>query len=67
MPETKSKTFLSIILYYTRPKRKEHQIAVVKPVPVAASAADKDSHSETNKACSEQQTTKKSKTRLRFQ
>ena len=51
----------------TRPKRKEHQIAAVKPTPVAASAADKDSHSETDKACSEQQTTKKGKTRLRFQ
>ena len=50
----------------TRPKRKEHQIAAVKPTPVAASAADKDSHSETNKACSEQQTKKKVKTRLRF-
>ena len=34
----------------TRPKKKEHQIAAVKPTPVAASAADKDSHSETNEA-----------------
>ena len=51
----------------TRPKKKEHQIAAVKPTPVAASAADKDSHSETNEACGEQQTTKKGKTRLRFQ
>ena len=51
----------------TRPKKKEHQIAAVKPSPVAASAADKDSHSETNEACGEQQTTKKGKTRLRFQ
>ena len=51
----------------TRPKKKEHQIAAVKPTPVAASAADKDSHSETNEACGEQQTTKKGKTKLRFQ
>ena len=51
----------------TRPKKKEHQIAAVKPSPVAASAADKDSHSETNEACGEQQTTRKGKTRLRFQ
>ena len=51
----------------TRPKRKEHQIAAVKPTPVAASAADKDSHNETNEACGEQQITKKGKTRLRFQ
>ena len=50
----------------SRPK-KEHQIVAVKPSPVAASAADKDSHSETNGACGEQQTTKKGKTRLRFQ
>ena len=50
-----------------RPKKKEHQIAAVKPTPVAASAADKDSHSEINEACGEQQTTKKGKTRLRFQ
>ena len=35
----------------TRPKKKEHQIAAVKPTPVAASAVDKDSHSETNEAC----------------
>ena len=51
----------------TQPKRKEHQIAAVKSTPVTASAADKDSYSETDKACSEQQTTKKGKTRLRFQ
>ena len=51
----------------SRPKKKEHQIAAVKPSPVAASAADKDSHRETDKVCSEQQTTKKGKTRLRFQ
>ena len=50
----------------TRPK-KEHQIAAVKPTPVAASATDKDSHSETNEACGEQQITMKGKTRLRFQ
>ena len=50
----------------TRPKKKEHQIAAVKPTPVAASATDKDSHSETDKACSEQQTTKNGKTRLSF-
>ena len=51
----------------TRPKKKEHQIAAVKPSPVAASAVDKDSHSETNEACGEQQKTKKGKTRLRLQ
>ena len=34
----------------TRPKKKEHQIVAVKPSPVAASAAVKDSHSETNEA-----------------
>ena len=51
----------------TRPKKKEHQVAAVKPTLIAASAADKDSHSETNEACGEQQTTKKGKTRLRFQ
>ena len=51
----------------TRPKKKEHQIAAVKLSPVAVSAADKDSHSKTNEACDEQQTTKKGKTRLRFQ
>ena len=51
----------------TRPKRKENQLAAVKPTPVAASAANKDSHCETNKACSEQQTTKNGKTRSRFQ
>ena len=51
----------------TRPKRIEHRVAAVKPTPVAASAANKDSHSEAKEACSEQQTTKKGKTRLRFQ
>ena len=51
----------------TRPKRNDHQIAAVKPTPIAASTSDKDSHSETDKACSEQQSTKKGKTRLKFQ
>ena len=50
-----------------RLKKKEHQIAAVKPTPVAASAADKDSHSETDKTCGEQQIRKKGKTGLRFQ
>ena len=50
----------------TRPKRMKHQIAAVKPAPVLAPAAGKDSHSETEEASSEQQTTKKGKTRLTF-
>ena len=42
----------------TWPKRIEYRIAAVKATPVAAPDADKDSHSETNEACSDQQTTK---------
>ena len=45
----------------TRSKRMKHQIATVKPALVVAPAADKDSHSETGEASSEQQTTKKGK------
>ena len=37
----------------SRPKKKEHQIAVVKLTPVAASAADKDSHSDNARCLSD--------------
>ena len=50
----------------TRWKRKEHKIGAVKPALVAVSAANKDSHSKTEKASREQQQTKIGKTGLRF-
>ena len=42
----------------TRPKRKKHQFAALKPAPVAAFEAGRDFHSVTNEACSEQKNEK---------